>query len=130
MFETETAPSLIFVVEDHEMLRMEAVDLLQDAGFQTLDAANADLALAMMRLRWQDVRVLFTDVQMPGRIDGIELAEEVHRCWPDILLLVTSGEVRLRDEDLPDDGRFVPKPYRASTLISQVRQLIERGHGQ
>ena len=130
MVEAETAPSLIFVVEDHEMLRMEAVDLLQDAGFRTLDAADADSALAVMRQRWQDVRVLFTDVQMPGEIDGVGLIQEVHRCWPDVLLLVTSGEVRLRDEDLPDDGRFVPKPYRASTLNSQVRQLIERGHGQ
>lgn len=128
MLEARTTPSLIFVVEDQALLRMEAVDLLQEAGFETIEAANADVALEMMRSRWQDVRVLFTDVQMPGELDGVDLAKEVHRCWPDVLLMVTSGGVHLSDEDLPDDGRFVPKPYRASTLISQVRQLIARGH--
>ena len=130
MFDAKSAPSLIFVVEDQAILRMAAVDLLQEAGFATLEAPNADIALEMMRARWRDVRVLFTDVQMPGQIDGIDLVEEVHRCWPDVLLLVTSAGVELEDQDLPDDGRFVPKPYRGSTLIRQVRQLIERGHTQ
>ena len=61
---------------------------------------------------------------------SVDLAEEVHRCWPNVLLLVTSGGVVLRDEDLPDHGRFIPKPYRASTLISQVRQLIAQSRGR
>ncbi len=107
---------------------MEAVDLLQEAGFETIDAENSDFALEIMRLRWREVRVLFTDVQMPGRMDGVDLATEVHRCWPHVLLLVTSGGVALTDEDLPDHGKFLPKPYQASTLISQVRGLIARGH--
>ena len=126
----KASPPLIFVVEDQGLLRLEAVDLLQDAGFDTIEAASADVALEIMKARWQEVRVLFTDVQMPGELDGVDLAREVHRCWPDVLLLVTSAGVRIADEELPDDGRFVPKPYRGSTLISQVRQLIERGHGQ
>ncbi len=123
-----TVSTLVFVVEDQALLRMSAVDLLQEAGFKTIEAENADVALEIMKSRGQDVRVLFTDVQMPGKLDGVDLATEVHRCWPDVLLLVTSADVALRDDDLPDDGRFVAKPYRASTLIDQVRHLIDRGH--
>lgn len=123
-------PPLVFVVEDQEILRMEAVALLRDAGFDTLDEADADTALEVMKVRWTDVQVLFTDIQMPGRIDGVDLAREVHRCWPDVLLLVTSAGVTLEDDDLPDDGKFLAKPYRGSTLIAQVRKLIARGHAQ
>ena len=119
---------LILVVEDQSFLRFEAVDLLQEAGFETLEAPNANAALEILKERWQDVRLLFTDVQMPGEIDGIGLAEEVHKCWPDVLLLVTSGGVQVQEDELPDHGKFMPKPYRASTLIKQVRHLIEHGH--
>lgn len=128
MLEAQTPPSLIFVVEDQGLLRLAAVDLLQEAGFDTIEAGSADAALEIMKARWREVRVLFTDIQMPGRLDGVDLAEEVHRCWPDVLLLVTSGGVRLSDEDIPDHGKFLPKPYRGSTLIAQVRHMIERGH--
>lgn len=121
-------PNLIFVVEDQALLRMEAVDLLREAGFETIEAANADAALEIMKDRWPEVRVLFTDIQMPGEMNGVDLATEVHRCWPHVLLLVTSCGVALKDEDLPDHGKFVPKPYQASTLISQVHEVIERGH--
>ena len=71
---------------------------------------------------------MFTDVDMPPGPDGVDLSREVHERWPDVLLLVTSGGVKLRDEDLLDDGRFVPKPYSGFTLISQVRDLIARRH--
>ena len=128
MLEVCRDPSLVFVVEDQAILRLEAVQLLREAGYDTIDAASGDVALDVMRARWREVRVLFTDVQMPGTLNGVDLAKEVHRCWPDVLLLVTSADVALRDEDLPDDGKFIPKPYGGSTLISQVRRLIERGH--
>ena len=121
-------PHVVFVVDDDPILRMQAVDLLEDAGFPTLEAGTADEALSILRDRWSEVRVLFTDVQMPGSMTGIDLAEEVHRCWPEIHLLVTSGGVHVRDEDLPDDGRFVPKPYRPEGLIEQVKEMIRRGH--
>lgn len=122
------SPSLIVVVEDNGLLRMNAVTLLEDAGYETMDAADADTALHIMRAHWQNVRLLFTDVQMPGDLNGIELAEEVHRCWPDVLLLVTSGDDSFRDDELPDDGQFVSKPYLGSTLIAQVHDLIQKGH--
>lgn len=123
-----TYPHLVFVVDDDPLLRMQAIDLLEDAGFATLEAGTADEALAILRERWREVGVLFTDVQMPGSMTGIDLAEEVHRCWPDIHLLVTSGGVHVRDEDLPDDGRFMAKPYRPVGLIENVKGMIARGH--
>ena len=123
-----TYPHLVFVVDDDPLLRSLAVDVLRDAGFPTLEAASGDEAFVVLQERWRDVHVLFTDVQMPGRLDGIALAEEVHRCWPEINLIVTSGGVRIADEDLPDDGRFVPKPYRLDALVAQVKHMIQRGH--
>ncbi len=122
------SPPMIFVVEDLDHLRLEVVDLFQDAGFDTMEAENADVALEMMKVRTRDVSVLFTDVHMPGELDGVDLAREFDRRWPDVLLMVTSGEVALSDDDLPQGGHFILKPYRASALILQVRQLIERGH--
>lgn len=127
MHSPETA-SIIMVVEDEPLLRANAVELLQDAGFETLEAPNADAALEIMQARWREVRVLFTDMHMPGEKTGIDLSEEVHRCWPHILLLVTSGGVTLRHDEIPDDGVFVPKPYGGSTLISQIQSLIVHGH--
>ena len=110
-----TTALLIFVVEDQELLRMETLDLLHEAGFEILETATADAAFEAMRSRWRDVRVLLTGVQMPGLIDGVDLAHEVHRCWPDVLLMVTSGDVDLTDKDLPDEGSSslsptVPRP--------------------
>lgn len=102
MSEAHGDPSLIFVVEDQAILRMEAVDLLR--------------------------QLATTQCQMPGSLNGVDLAREVHRCWPEVLLLVTSGGLTLKDHDIPDDGKFIPKPYGGSTLISQVRNMIERGH--
>ncbi len=121
------AAPVILVVEDHEDLGLEACDLLGEAGFEALEAQDARAALVVMQDR-PDIRVLFTDVEMPGDIDGIDLAREVHDRWPLVYLLVTSGQVEVREDDLPDDGRFVPKPYRASTLIAQGRHLIAHGH--
>ena len=120
--------TLVLVVDDDTTLRMVAVEMLQDAGFRTLEAADASAAVGMLE-RYPGVKVLFTDLEMPGGCNGVDLAREVHDRWPDILLLVTSGGVTLKDDEVPDDGRFLPKPYDSSTLIENVRVLIARGHG-
>ena len=74
-----------------------------------MEARNAEEAIRIMEKR-DDVRLLFTDVQMPGRFDGIDLARQVHARWPNVLLVITSGRKRPDQEDIPDDGRFVSKP--------------------
>jgi CheY-like chemotaxis protein len=111
------------VVEDETLIRMNGVDMLEDAGFTVVEAASADEAIAMLEDA-ADVRLLFSDVDMPGSMDGVALAELVHKRWPKIRLLLTSGHHRIADEDLPDHGRFVPKPYSNETVVDQVDALL------
>jgi two-component system, response regulator PdtaR len=101
------------VVDDEELLRMSAAGLLEDHGFEVIEAANAAAALRELEAH-PDVRLLFTDIQMPGGSNGMDLAREVHARWPNVLLIITSGQVRPRDAEIPDDGRFVGKPYNAA----------------
>jgi len=103
---------------------MTAADELEDAGFQVLEAANADVALKVLEARSAEVHVLFTDVNMPGSMDGMELAEQVHARWPHVRLLISSGYARPALDEIPDDGRFMPKPYRAATLVRHVHELV------
>ncbi len=102
------------------MVRMVAVDMLEDAGFAVLEAPTADAAWAVLE-REPGVDLLFTDIDMPGSMDGLSLAGRVAQRWPHIRLVVTSGRFDLSDEDLPDDGRFLPKPYRQAQLLRALR---------
>jgi two-component system, response regulator PdtaR len=111
----QSAKPVILLVEDEPLTRMDACQGLQDAGFEVLDAPDAATALKLVRER-RDIAVLFTDVQMPGGMDGVELARIVHTLRPDIRILVTSGGLKLRDADLPDHARFVPKPYEVERV--------------
>ncbi|AXB79570.1 response regulator [Novosphingobium sp. P6W] len=116
----------VLIVEDEVFIRMIGVDMLEDSGFRVLEAKNADEALEILK-NGADVKVLFTDIRMPGKMDGLELAEFVHARWPEIKLLITSGHCRLSDDEVPDGGRFVAKPYKLETVIEQIRKaLIER----
>ena len=126
MFESEVhAKSAILVVDDEELLRLNAADLLEDNGYAVIEAANAEDALRRLERR-PDVRLLFTDIQMPGRIDGIELARLVHERWPHILLVMTSGQEQPSRAEIPDEGRFIAKPYRAGELLGQVNKMLTR----
>lgn len=115
----------MLVVDDEAIVRMNAAEHLELEGYEVLEAENAAAALAALAVR-PDVGVLFTDVHMPGELDGMELAREVHARWPDILILVTSGRLRPSNDDIPDDGRFLPKPYMGEALTRSVAELIER----
>ncbi len=118
---------VILVVEDEELLRLYAAGLLEEHGYSAVTAENAEIALKLLEKR-PDVRLLFTDTQMPGKWDGMDLARQVHERWPHVLLLITSGRNRPRDAEIPDDGRFLAKPYRAEDLLSEVDTLLS-DHG-
>jgi two-component system, response regulator PdtaR len=113
----------ILVVEDEALIRLWAAEVLEEDGFSVLEAPNADAALKLLESR-PDVKLLFTDVQMPGSLNGMELAREVHARWPHILLVITSGRERPTRTEIPDDGRFVAKPYSAKELLGQVNDLL------
>ncbi|MEE1655342.1 response regulator [Microvirga sp. CF3062] len=115
---------VVLLVEDEPLVRMAAADDLQDAGFHVLEAANADVALAVLESCSHDVQVLFTDIDMPGSMNGLDLAENVQQRWPHISLLISSAYHRPGPETLPDDGRFVSKPYCSDDVVQQIRELV------
>jgi len=120
-----SAKPLILVVEDEPVLRFNAADALEEAGFAVTEANNAETALEVPEAR-REVRMLFTDVHMPGSFDGMELARQVHRRWPHILLMITSGRERPNAAEIPDNGRFIAKPYRHKELVGRVNELLRR----
>ena len=115
-------PPVVLVVEDEELLRLCAANLLEDAGFEVVEAPDANAALKMMESR-PEVRVLFTDIQMPGKLDGIELARKVHEQWPNVLLLVTSFALRPPKSEIADHGHFLAKPYTRNELLKEIDNL-------
>ena len=122
MGKSSAAQNAILIVEDEELLRLHAADLLEEAGFEVLEAADADAALALIGSR-PDIRILFTDIGLPGELDGMELAQKVHEQWPHVLLLVTSGKQRPSESEIADDGRFVAKPYTGDDVIREIGAL-------
>jgi two-component system, response regulator PdtaR len=122
---TKTEHPLALVVDDEELLRMFAAGLLEDHGYEVIEAESAAAAVRALEAH-HDVRLIFTDIQMPGRSNGMDLAREVHARWPNVLLVITSGQVRPRDADIPDDGRFIGKPYCASELFNVVDDLMSK----
>ncbi len=113
----------ILVVEDDAILRLTALGIVEAAGFEALEAANADEALSILEARADDVRLVFTDVQMPGSMDGLGLAHAVHERWPPVELIVTSGRCDVAAKDLPDGGRFIAKPYNFDALSRAFHEL-------
>jgi two-component sensor histidine kinase/CheY-like chemotaxis protein len=120
------APPTVLVVEDEMMLRMRAVDIVEDAGYTPIEAVNADDALAILESR-SDIELLFTDIQMPGSIDGLKLAHAVHERWPLIKIMIVSGQLKLTDADKPLDSRFFGKPLDVKHMVAQMQDLMGKG---
>lgn len=124
---TQTPPAdspTILVTDDNEILRLNACELLESHGFTVVQADNAEEALNVLETR-KDVRLLFTDIQMPPGLDGLALAREVHQRWPKILLVITSGQISPARADIADHGRFLQKPYRSADLLGQIDEMID-----
>jgi CheY-like chemotaxis protein len=113
---------VVLIVEDEFLLRMDAVDMIRAAGFEAVEAANADQAIEILESRL-DITVVFTDIQMPGSMDGLKLAQAVRGRWPPIKIVATSGHVHVTETDLPDGGRFLPKPYSPHQIAGVLREL-------
>lgn len=114
----------VLIVEDDTLVRMHGTDILEDAGYDVLEAANAQEALMILTER-QDVHVLFSDVDMPGRMDGLDLARLVYERWPHIHLLLTSGHHSVQSADLPDRGKFVRKPWSSEVLVDRIQGFLQ-----
>ena len=113
----------VLVVEDEAVIRLAAVGLVEDAGYEALEAANAEQAIRILEAR-SDVRVVFTDVDMPGSMDGLKLAHYIRTRWPPVHLIVASGHAILKESQLPSGARFFPKPYTDQTIVETIRNLL------
>jgi CheY-like chemotaxis protein len=115
---------VVLLVEDEPLVRLVQVEILRDDSFWVVEAQDADEAFELMRTR-PDIRVVVTDVDMPGSINGFEFARLVKQGWPDIGIVVTSGKMRPGEGDLPEGAIFVPKPTSAAQLTAHIRSLLE-----
>ena len=116
----------VLVVEDEMVLRMRAVDIVEDAGFTAVEAVNADEAIAVLEAR-SDISLLFTDIQMPGSMDGLKLAHAVHDRWPDIKIILVSGQVTPSETERPAGSRFFGKPLGADEMAAQLQKMVGAG---
>ena len=118
-------PAVVLVVEDEMLLRMRAVDMVEDAGYTSVEAVDADEAVKILESR-SDIALLFTDIQMPGSMDGLSLAHAVHERWPPIKIILVSGQLKLPDIDIPAKSRFFGKPLEAREMIAELRNMLGR----
>jgi DNA-binding NtrC family response regulator len=117
-------PKEVLVVEDEPLIRIVAADALADRGIMAWEAGNADEALKALE-QHPRIGLVFTDVNMPGEMDGLQLAHEVSADRPDLELIVTSGAVDPESMDLPDNGTFLPKPYPPKRLADIVARKLD-----
>ena len=113
---------VVLIVEDELLLRINSAEMIANAGFEVVQAGNADEALAILQAR-PAIHVVFTDIQMPGSMDGLKLARLVRDRWPPIKIIATSGRVRVEVLDLPAGSVFLPKPYRGAQLVTTLREM-------
>ena len=114
----------VLVVDDEPLLRMHAAELIEDAGFSVIEAANADEAIAILAAR-SDIHIVFTDINMPGAMDGLKLAAAVRDRWPPVDIIIASGQVTPADHQIPTRGRFFSKPYDGESLVQALRSFVK-----
>ena len=122
---SKTSPSsqpCVLVVEDEFFCRLHAVDLVEAAGFRAIEAFNADDAIAILEAR-KDIRIVFTDIDMPGSMDGLKLARAIRDRWPPIELILTSGHFNVPECDVPERGLFFSKPYHDHEIVAALQRF-------
>jgi CheY-like chemotaxis protein len=121
--------SKILIVEDDALIRMSAEDLIEGAGFISVPARNADEAIAILEVQ-RDIRLVFTDIDMPGSMDGLKLSHYIRDRWPPIHLILASGKAMLEQDHLPAGALFFPKPYYEQTIVDAITSFLASGDPQ
>jgi CheY-like chemotaxis protein len=114
---------VVLLAEDEPPVRMFNADVLDEAGYRVVEAANGEEAVSLFEAR-PDVRGVITDVEMPGSVDGFALARYVADRRPFVGVLIVSGRVRPRAEDMPDKSGFLAKPYSGTDLLQALRDVL------
>ncbi len=117
---------IILVVEDDPDERFIAAEMLEETGFDVIEAETAERALAILNDRGEDVSVVFSDVRTPGTIGGFELARIIGVTWPRVRVLLTSGDARDQPSDLRVSATFIPKPWRAPEILAWLEEAAQR----
>jgi CheY-like chemotaxis protein len=117
----------VLVVEDEPLVRMDIVDALEQEGFEVFEAANADDAITLLT-RVRRIQAMFTDIDMPGGMDGLKLAAAVRDRWPPITIIVTSGYRKVDIDALPHVSRFFQKPYNPDVVIRALHEIVPAQH--
>jgi CheY-like chemotaxis protein len=120
--DTSRPPPSILIVEDEAFVRVLGAGMLTHAGFRVIEAADSDEALELLEAD-ADVQLLFTDVNLPGSIDGVAFARQVHERWPRVGIIMVSGQASPHPSDLPDGCRFHRKPYDEAAVVMHAREL-------
>ena len=115
---------LVLVADDEELVRFVVVEALHDAGLEVMEAEHAEGALDILQIHATRIHVLFTDIQMPGVMDGLALAHHTAKHWPEIALLITSARPHPGRTKLPKKSRFLAKPYHHQHVIRHIRELV------
>ena len=123
MVQSSKQRPVILVVEDEFLIRTATAEAIRGAGFEVIEAANADAAISILESR-SDIRVVFTDIHMPGSMDGAKLTHAVKDRWPPVRIIATSGRVAIGELDLPAGTVLFPKPYSPEHVAWTVQALI------
>ena len=115
--------AVVLVVEDSTVIRMGAVDLVVNAGYEALEARDADEAIRVLESR-ADIDLVFTDIQMPGTMDGLKLAHYIRDRWPPVRLIVASGKAILEESSLPEGSSFFTKPYSDHAIADAMARML------
>lgn len=118
----------VLVVEDEPITRMDVVEQLEEGGFKVFEAPDADKAIKILEAN-PAIRILFTDIDMPGSMDGLKLAAAVRDRWPPIRIVVASGLRKINIDALPDDSRFFSKPYNVNEIAATMRSMVQKPLG-
>lgn len=124
--EKSTEPYAL-VVDDDALILMHACDILEDAGFRFYEAGTGDEAIELLNDHADGVTLLFSDVEMPGDIDGFALARHVDEAWPHIEIVIASGRITPKPGDMPDKATFIPKPFSERMVHDHLRQTLPDG---
>jgi CheY-like chemotaxis protein len=119
---------VVLVVDDDPLVRALTVNIVKIAGYVAVEAAGAEEAIAILEDR-SDIAVLFSDINMPGSICGLQLAHTVRERWPPIKIVLVSGKVALTASDMPSNSRFFAKPYGAHSMVSELRSFVSASAG-
>ena len=122
---SRSADHTVLVVEDEELVRVSSCDLLEQSGLKVLEASDADEAMALLETH-PEIRVLVTDVKMPGWMSGIDLARQAAKKWPEICIMVTSAYYTADEVELPENMTLFPKPFSPEALVREVKLRLKR----